>query len=240
MTKIAAVCCTYKRPKQLGQMIRCFERQDYDDRELVILDDAGQYAPACGDRWRLVSTPHRFACLGDKRNAAARLISHDAKYIAVWDDDDLYLSWALSATVAALERAPLSRPSIVLHPDAQGRLHQHETGGLFHSGWGYRPKTLWIVGGYPAQNNGEDQSLLTRFVEYRVATCDPIALGFKPFLIYPWETTERPHLSGAGPRGYQNFGMFIAEKTDIRDWIVDPPFDLTNPCIVPGVKPRKF
>ena len=43
--KIAAVCITYLRPRQLGWMIECFLRQDYPPqrRQLVILDDAGQY-----------------------------------------------------------------------------------------------------------------------------------------------------------------------------------------------------
>jgi glycosyltransferase involved in cell wall biosynthesis len=52
--KIAVVCVTYNRPRQLGQMIRCFQRQDYARRELVILDDAGQYKPTEGPLWRLV------------------------------------------------------------------------------------------------------------------------------------------------------------------------------------------
>ena len=99
--KIAAVCCTYLRPKQLGHLIRCFERQDYADRELVVLDDAGQYEPAAGDRWRLVSVRPRFPTLGEKRNAAAGYVSPDVEALAVWDDDDLYLPWALSASVAA-------------------------------------------------------------------------------------------------------------------------------------------
>ena len=37
--KIAAVCCTFNRPKMLGRLIACFERQTYENRELVILDD---------------------------------------------------------------------------------------------------------------------------------------------------------------------------------------------------------
>ncbi len=41
--KICVCCCTYKRPVSLGYLIRCFERQTHAERELVILDDAGQY-----------------------------------------------------------------------------------------------------------------------------------------------------------------------------------------------------
>ena len=55
--KIAAVCCTYLRPKHLGWLIKCFLEQDYADRELLILDDAGQYDSQEGDRWRLIDLP---------------------------------------------------------------------------------------------------------------------------------------------------------------------------------------
>jgi len=54
--RIAAVCPTYKRPHLLGRAIHCFLQQTHPDRELVILDDAGQYPTQSGDRWRLVGS----------------------------------------------------------------------------------------------------------------------------------------------------------------------------------------
>ena len=246
--KIAAVCITYNRPKHLGRMIRCFERQDYPDRELVILDDAGQYPQAEGDKWKLFSCVTRYPSLGRKRNAATRLVDESFDALAIWDDDDLYMPWALSATVAALQESPLSRPSLVLHPDKEGRLHQHRTDDdgkdfgkfLFHSGWAYRRDTFWKAGGYPPIDNGEDQGLLQQFEKMGIVSTDPIALGHKPFLVYPWETSEKQHLSGAGPNGYRNFGKYAIEKTGIHGWIDDPPIDLCDWNIVPGIKARKF
>ena len=238
--KIAAVCVTWNRPRELGKMIRCFERQDHAERELVILDDAGQYEPVEGPGWRLISVSKRFPTLGEKRNAAIRLVSPDVEALAVWDDDDLYLPWALSATVAALQIAPLSRPGIVLHPDIGGHLYQHETNGLFHSGWGYRRDAFDSVDGYPAANNGEDQRLLSRFAAAEIATADPIALGYRPFLVYPWGMVGTSHLSGSGPHGYAIRGANEIEPTNILGWIAEPAVELDNPIIVPGVKPRKF
>ena len=194
--KIAAVCCTYLRPKTLGQVIRCFERQDYADRELVILDDAGQYEPAAGDRWRLVSVGKRFATLGEKRNAAAAYVSDDVEALAVWDDDDLYLPWALTASVAALGQAAWSRPSVVLHPQPDGTLRQHRTGGLYHGGWAYRREVFDRCGGYPAMNNGEDQALAARLVRAGTPQADPIGLGFRPFYIYVWGSEPAPVVHG--------------------------------------------
>ncbi len=235
--KIAAVCCTYLRPLALGELVRCFQHQDYPRRELVILDDAGQYEGGGGERWRLVSLPRRFATLGEKRNAAAALVSPDVEALAVWDDDDLYLPWALSASVAALRRAPWSRPSLVLHPAAAGGLRQHRTGGLFQGGWAYRRGLFRHVGGYAAVNNGEDQELAARLARAHVGHADPIRLGFRPFYVYRW--TGGWHLSNLGPRGYQRLGALRGGKTPLVP--ADPPgIDLRSPRILPGVYPRAF
>jgi hypothetical protein len=237
--KIAAVCVTYLRPRQLGCMVRCFLEQDYpaSRRELVILDDAGQYADRQGAGWRLVSVPRRFATLGAKRNAAAKLVSADVEALAVWDDDDLYLPWALSASVAALRRAAWSRPSLVLHRQADGSLRQHRTGGLFHGGWAYRREVFQRLGGYPASNNGEDQAFAQRLEAAGIAASDPCALGFRPFYIYTWGGAW--HLSGLGADGYEELGRFAVEKVLLQP--IDPPgLDLHRPRITAGVHPRVF
>jgi hypothetical protein len=238
--KIAAVCCTFLRPKQLGHVIRCFERQDYPHelRELVILDDAGQYDDRQGDGWRLVSTARRFPSLGEKRNVAAALVANDAEVIAVWDDDDLYLPWALRASAAALAVAPWSRPSLVLHPRPDGTLTQHTTGGLFHGGWAYRRSAFDEVGGYPAMNNGEDQALAERFRRAGVGQADPCSLGFRPFYVYTWGGPGW-HLSGMGRRGYEKLAALRARKTALV--VADPlHVDLERPVIRPEVRPRVF
>ncbi|HUT14096.1 MAG TPA: glycosyltransferase family A protein [Thermoguttaceae bacterium] len=240
--KIAAVCCTFLRPRQLGHLIRCFLEQDYpaEKRELVILDDAGQYDNQQGDRWRLVSTDRRFPTLGEKRNAAAALVSGDVEALAVWDDDDLYLPWALRASVAALEVAPWSRPSLVLHPQpSPPGLRQHETGGLFHGGWAYARPAFEQVGGYPAVNNGEDQAFARRLKQAGVDEADPIQLGMAPFYVYSWNAGSGWHLSGMKGDGYRHLGCLPRVKTRLQ--IVDPPHvDLDDPKILPGVHARMF
>ena len=239
--RIAAVCCTFLRPRQLGHLVHCFLKQDYpaEKRELVILDDAGQYDNQQGNGWRLISLPRRYSTLGEKRNAAAALVSHDVEALAVWDDDDLYLPWSLRACVAALKVAPWSRPSLVLHPQKDGSLRQHETGGLFHGGWAYARKVFRQVGGYPAKDNGEDQAFARRLKRAGVTQTDPTELGLKPFYVYRWGTGDGWHLSGMGSGGYRRLGGRPAAKT--RLVIGDPPdLDLHNPRILPGIYPRVF
>ncbi len=237
--KIAAVCVTFLRPKQLGWMVHCFLQQDHPDRELVILDDAGQYDSQQGDRWRLVSTNKRFPSLGEKRNAAAALVSNNVDAVAVWDDDDLYLPWALRASAAALALAPWSRPSLVLHPRKDGSLSRHQTGGLFHGGWAYTQKAFDRVGGYPAMGNGEDRALARRLERAGVKWSDPCRLGFEPFYVYPWGTGGGWQLSGMGATGYERLGVLRAQKTSLV--VAEPPqFDSRDPKILPGVHPRVF
>ncbi len=234
--KIAVVCVTYNRPRQLGQMIRCFERQDYADRELVILDDAGQYEPAEGPGWRLVSVAERFPTLGEKRNAVARLVSPEAEALAVWDDDDLYMPWALRASAVALRRADWSRPGLVLHPLPDGSLGQYPTGGLFHSGWAYRREAFDRAGGYPHINNGEDQGLAGRLGQAGATVADPLPLGFLPFLVYRWHGGI--HISAAGPSGYENWGRFAIEPAAVSP--SEPPIRLEAANIRPGIYERLF
>jgi len=235
--KIAAVCCTYLRPKTLGQLIHCFLEQDYPDRELIILDDAGQYDNQQGDHWRLISIDRRFPTLGEKRNAAAALAADDVEALAVWDDDDLYLPWALRASAAALTDAAWSRPSLVLYQQKDGSLRRHQTGGLYHGGWAYRRAAFAHLGGYPPQCNGEDRGLARRLQRAGIAAADPCARGFAPFYVYCWDRGW--HLSSMGSEGYRRLGGLRGERT--APPVAPPPnIDLHHPNIMPGVFPRAF
>ena len=238
--KIAAVCCTFLRPKQLGWLIKCFVEQDYpaERRELLVLDDAGQYENQQGDRWRLVSINRRFRSLGEKRNAAVGLTSPDVEALAVWDDDDLYLPWALSASVRALSTAAWSRPSLVLHEQSDGKLRQHRTGGLFHGGWAYTREAFQEAGGYPAINNGEDQAFARRLRRAKTTEADPCQLGYRPFYIYQWGAGAGYHLSGMGPEGYQKLAVQSAWKEQILE--IGWPRDYRKATILPEIHPRMF
>jgi hypothetical protein len=201
--KLAALCCTYHRPHLLGQLIESFLRQDYprDQRELIILDDAGQYGNQEGDGWRLISIPRRFRTLGEKRNACAALASADVEGFLVADDDDIYLPHWFRAHADALQRADWSRPSLVLIEHGSG-LKECETGGLYHGGWAFRREAFYRVRGYGPANNGEDQELASRLAAAKVTQCDPCDFG-QPFYIYRNDSGSY-HLSWMGERGYND------------------------------------
>lgn len=203
--KLAALCCTYHRPHTLGQLIECYLRQDYPPelRELVILDDAGQYENQSGDGWQLVSIPRRFQSLGEKRNACAALASPDVDGFLVADDDDIYLPHWFRATADALQQADWSRPGLVLLERGDG-LKEHDTNGLFHGGWAFRKAAFYRVGGYGPLNNGEDQELAGRLNEAGVSIADPCE-QHDPFYIYRYDNCSY-HLSYMDDAGYLELG----------------------------------
>jgi hypothetical protein len=221
--KLAALCCTYLRPGGLGQLIECFLRQDYprELRELVILDDAGQYENQSGDGWRLFSIPGRFRSLGEKRNACAALASPDVEGYLVADDDDIYLPHWFRTQAEALRKADWSHPSLVLveHGD---QLRECDTGGLYHGGWAFRRSAFHRVQGYGPHNNGEDQELAGRMCAAGVTQCDPCAFA-PPFYIYRVENGSY-HLSYLDDHGYRQLAAGgFSGKTSIpigwsRDW----------------------
>jgi glycosyltransferase involved in cell wall biosynthesis len=199
--KLAALCCTYLRPRLLGELIESFHRQDYPAhlRELVILDDAGQYRPQHGDGWHLHSTRTRFPTLGEKRNACAALASPDAEGFLVADDDDVYLPHWFATQAEALRHAEWSIPSKVWLVDGE-TLVEHPTAGQFHGGWAFRRATFERLGGYRPMSFGEDTDLAERIHAEGIPSCDPRSFA-PPFYIYRYDSGSY-HLSFEGDAGY--------------------------------------
>ncbi len=224
--RVACLSVTYKRPKELAAVIECFLRQDYpaELRELIVLDDAGQYANQAGNRWRLVSSPVRFRTLGEKRNASAALVSPDVDAYCVWDDDDIYLPWHMSAAVAALKDADYTIP-IVIYTDRRDHLERKQNQYLFHGAWAFRREAFERVGGYPFMQSGQDQGLLRRFKAAQLRRADPIQHDPRPSYVYRWCTVHNRHISAMGKDSYERLGQLssvpvttLVPRWD-RDWV---------------------
>lgn len=224
--KIAAICCTYKRPEQLATAIESFLRQDYpaELREMIVLDDAGQYENQSGDGWRLASLPVRFRTLGEKRNASAALVSADIDAYCVWDDDDVYLPWHISAAAAALADADYTIPTVIYN-DKRNRLERKTNRYLFHGAWSFRRVAFDQMGGYPFIQSGQDQGLLRRFKADKLRRADPIQFDPRPSYVYRWYTAHSQHISAMGAGGYERLSEVTANRIDAiepawdRDWM---------------------
>lgn len=202
--KLTLLTITWKRPGLLGRLIECFQRQTHQDREMIVLDDAGDYPDQPrGDRWRIISIDRRFQSLGSKRNACAGLASFDADGYLICDDDDFMFPWAMAATSRALERHQWVQPRQVFEWSDNDTLVRQETFGQnrpnyidYHSGWSYRRNVFESMRGYPI--SGEED---TPVRDHLVTTVGPsgntICHEFQePFIIYgqPGTTYRISHL----------------------------------------------
>ena len=229
--KLAALCITYNRPHLLGELIQCFLAQDYPKelRELIILDDAGQYDNQEGNGWRLISIPRRFHTLGEKRNACAALASPDVEGFLVADDDDIYLPHWFSACARALKEGEFCRPGLVLTLEGDKFVAKSAAGGVFHPGWAYRKSAFYRVGGYRDINAGEDQDFGRRLLASGVKVVDPCQY-YPPYLYYRWDISNTYHATSAS---YDALGRMKIEKCHRIEIKWSKPWSKL-PIILPG------
>ena len=102
MPLVSCIMPTHNRRAFLKQALIYFERQDYPNRELIIVDDGDDRVSdlvSSNPRVRYVSLPQRTS-IGEKRNLACEMAK--GTIIAHWDDDDWYAPNRLSYQVAPL------------------------------------------------------------------------------------------------------------------------------------------
>jgi glycosyltransferase involved in cell wall biosynthesis len=166
---------TRNRRRFVGQAIWYFLRQDYPEKELIILDDGedgvSDLVPA-DERIRYVRLERPLA-LGAKRNLGCRMSRGDL--IAHWDDDDWTASNRLSMQVCELRRSGTDICG------ARELLHYSIDAG---EAWLYRYPTdarPWLAGGtllyrrsawathpFPEINVGEDNAFIWQHPSERI------------------------------------------------------------------------
>lgn len=99
---VSCIMPTYNRRLFFSRAVEYFLRQDYPERELIIIDDGtdpvSDLVPA-DSRIRYLRMEKRGA-IGAKRNLACEIAN--GKIIAHWDDDDWNAPWRLSYQVKNL------------------------------------------------------------------------------------------------------------------------------------------
>ncbi len=165
---------TYGRPQFALQAVQYFLRQDYPNRELLVLDDsADDLSPIFprDSRIRHLRLPR--LSIGAKRNLGCRLAA--GEIIAQWDDDDWYGPGRLSAQVRPLleGRAEITGLKGTLIFDLAGwqawactpRLHRMMYRHDVHGGTLVFFRWCWEqLACYPNRSLAEDARFLTRLV----------------------------------------------------------------------------
>ncbi len=225
--KITAFCPTLNRPELLGRMIKCFENQTYQNRELIILDDGGQFENQSGDKWSLISVPRRFRSLGEKNNAVIALASFDSEAIAKADDDDVYSPWWLESLVDALGRGELVQPRWAVD-FVDGEWVQSETFNrktnrfAYHGCWAYRRDLIEKTGGYRPEYAGDDQEFDRRLQKLGIRSVGIDEKRFKPFYWYsrhlPGRLSDRTRQTGSPKEAYKERGEEVKYVGKVPEW----------------------
>ena len=195
--KISCLMPTYGRPTLVQNAIACFEAQDYpaDRRRLLILDDAGQLAPHHGEGWSVWSMPLRMETLTAKYAKLGELDEGWADVYAIWDDDDIYLPWHLSAHAIALRDSRWSHPTKVWSLYA-GQPALEPAEGRFWSSAAVRVEFLGSLGGFIQSARADfDQVNLRAWRRFGGAPGRPEP----PSFVYGWGRSKHSSLAMITP-----------------------------------------
>jgi Methyltransferase domain/Glycosyl transferase family 2 len=165
---VSCIMPTADRRPLVAHSIRYFMRQDYPNRELIIMDDGidaiADLVPEDGRISYLRLTKR--CTIGEKRNLACE--RSRGELIAHWDDDDWSADWRLSYQVNALSdsgtKSACGLASILYYDPCRERAWcyvypEHRRRWVAGNTLCYR-KELWQRHRFPHVNQGED----TRFV----------------------------------------------------------------------------
>jgi len=95
---VSCVCVTYNRPTLLNELLYCFLQQDYENKELIIVNDQKNIDYYYDDsRVKIFNFKERFSSLGAKRNFAHAKVS--GKFVFTMDDDDIFYSNHISKLI---------------------------------------------------------------------------------------------------------------------------------------------
>lgn len=198
--KITCLMPTYNRfPHDrwmVDEAVECFLRQDYPDRELLILNDCVRQKIVCdAPGVRVVNYPHRFPTLSDKIQSGIDHASGDA--LCRWDDDDLSLPWRLSLSAAGLE-GKLEWRAENYWWENYGQPWKHVVGpGNTHTMSVFTHECLEKIGGYPQKRSGDEDQEFNKAL--RLAMVNGRGVVLKPedvFYVYRWGLGR--HLSAGG------------------------------------------
>jgi len=193
---IVALCPTFRRPQLAGNAAACFLAQKIDlPRKLIIWEDGGALKFGRYGSVQVV-TSGRFPNLGAKYNALAKLAitQYDADYLAVWEDDDIYLPNHLKASVLAMVQTgrAWSKPSRILSLYT-GKLQEELAAGRFHASI-VLSRRAWEAVHWPENGRADfDQQLFAELAERVGPPADPLEVESQPQYIFRWGSTGMPH-----------------------------------------------
>ncbi len=223
---VVALCPSFRRPQLAGNAAACFLAQRIaSPRKLVIWEDGGALE-ARQDGFIRVVASRRFPDLGSKYNALARLAISElaAHFLAVWEDDDIYLPWYLAAHLEAVRSTGRlwSKPSRVLSLYT-GSLQEEPAAGRFHGSL-FLAREAWRRVKWPTHGRADfDQEFMTSLLRECGPPADPLEVHPIPGYVFRYGSTKSYHaqhfMKGPGDTSwYQDVARTVSvlPKTDLK------------------------
>jgi glycosyltransferase involved in cell wall biosynthesis len=220
--RVLVICITYGRLPFLGRAVASFLNQDYDNKELLIINDDKNVQLSCkhnnwdGDKISIINLNKRLS-LGSKRNLGVSFGNYDI-YMP-HDDDDVFLPKRISNHVS----------KHIEHPEIS--LYSHESSYILYgdqfsiapnppSAISYTKKGWMDAGGYPDINAGEDQALYEN-IHHKLIETNPDNIDY----VYNWGGINY-HASYSSPENVANvadrqlldMGLHGSKYEIIPDW----------------------
>lgn len=219
----------------LQNSLACFLAQSYENKYLLILDDADQFDNQESDegKWALGSLPNRFyESLPFKFNAMLNAAKDEfqADIIAIWEDDDIYLPQHLENIAAMYEGgvqffAPKEVYSTYNQP--LGQVQREGASGRFHASWAYTTGLLNKVDGYPITERLDFDQQMHRKCWHAcnsASSCYDQFHGVGPSYVYRWGNPTY-HGSQAGEEGYRRLWDELGRRPAPRVGKLEPLMD---------------
>lgn len=193
---IAALCPTFRRPGLTGNAAACFLAQRCElPRRMLIWEDGGALEAATIGSIQIV-TSRRFPDLGSKYNALAERAIElwDPDYLAIWEDDDIYLTWHLETSIVAMIQsgALWAKPSRVWSLYT-GRLEEEPAAGRFHGSL-VLTRRAWEQVPWPTHGRADfDQEFMRHLQEECGPPADPLLIEPRPGYIFRYGSTRSYH-----------------------------------------------
>lgn len=199
---VSCICPTYGRVPydrfMLEECVYWFTQQTYDNRELIIVNDAAEQELVCKtDKVTVINLQQRFATLGDKYNYLCAVSK--GEIIVPWEDDDVSLPNRIEQIVHRLHGTyEYWRPGGGFFQSQQDAISLRSPGNCFHNASGFK-KSLWETRCRYASVSGPqdavfDQKALQVARVNTVKTVVPSEFNY----VYRWQhgSGNQPNLSG--------------------------------------------
>lgn len=193
---IVCLCPTFRRPQLAGNAAACFIHQEVDyPRYLLVWEDGGALEPLETSILEVIVS-ERLPDLGTKYNRLAEtaIRKWNAEYLAVWEDDDIYLPWYLRTHLEAIQQtgAAWSKPSRV-YSTYTGRLQEEPAAGRFHGSL-FLTRRAWEAVRWPENGRADfDQQLMAALTERFGPPADPLTICPYPGYVFRYGSTGAYH-----------------------------------------------